>query len=248
MAIDANVDPMAYLEEAINRPKSTGGDFTPFFFAIKDGEKALIRPLLNMPQYVRVYKHEYYDNATKTWKFRNLCAADQDLDCQCCLDVEAMPEGDKEQKKAKRAARRSERMILPVYLHTVVNIKTGAVVTYTQDDKEIPVSGPRLLEMKPESSDILHDLLKSYQASESHDITKRDFKIERRGAGIDTKYDTTPKDVSPFTIEVPAEYLSKGSVFDLYSNACPPKIVGQDAAPAQSFSSSNGAVKTAPDF
>src|SRR6266700_8111468 len=202
---DPTIDPMAYLEEAKNRKNENTGDFTtrPFFFSIADGQKALIRPLLNLSQYVRVHKHEYYDNTSKKWLFGSQCDKDLGQECQTCLDVEAFieafPDGTtKEEKKAKRRtyqARASERFVLPAYLHMVVEVKSNQKLTYTdQENVEHEVSGPRLLEMKPQSSPILDTLLTTYRASESHDISKRDFKIERKGTSIETEYTIEPKD------------------------------------------------------
>jgi len=105
---DPTTDPMAYLVEAgTPPPKQEFTDFKPFFFAIGNDEKALVRPLLNLitdgqVQLVEAYKHEYWDNVTKKWLFRNLCAKNEgiELECQSCLDVEAMPDGTKEAKDA----------------------------------------------------------------------------------------------------------------------------------------------------
>ena len=40
------VDPMAELEALTNEETTKTGTFAPFFFSIKDNQKALIRPLL----------------------------------------------------------------------------------------------------------------------------------------------------------------------------------------------------------
>jgi len=250
---DPTVDPMAYLEEAKNRKNENTGDFTarPFFFSIADGQKALIRPLLNLNAYVRVHKHEYYDNTSKKWLFRSQCAKDLGQECQTCIDVEALPEDTKEEKKIKRQARASERFVLPAYLHAVVEVKSNKKVTYTDmEQQEHDVSGPRLLEMKPQTSPILDKLLTTYQASESHDISKRDFKIERAGVGIETVYTVEPKDPSTFDPafhDIPVEYLDRDLVFSIYSDACPPRIVGAEPLVAQP-KSTNGAIRDIPQF
>ncbi len=254
MAVTDVNDPMAYLEEAKNRKNENTGDFTsrPFFFSIADGQKALIRPLLNLREYVRVHKHEYYDNTSKKWLFRSQCAKDLGQECQTCLDVEALPEETKEEKKIKRQARASERFVLPAYLHAVVEVKSNKKVTYTDmENVEHDVSGPRLLEMKPQTSPILDKLLTTYQASESHDISKRDFKIERAGVGIETVYTVEPKDPSSFdptSHDIPAEYLDRDLVFSIYSDACPPRIVGIIEPAVSQSKATNGAIRNAPDF
>jgi len=115
------------------------------------------------------------------------------------------------------------------------------------------------MEMKPAYSPIFHDLSQAYQASESHDITRRDFTIERtQGSDGFPKYTTTPRDLSAFTPaehDIPVGYLSKDGVFNLYQEACPPRIVGESnndpftttALPGDK-QATNGAIKNAPDF
>lgn len=239
-------DPMAILEEEMNRKSDTSG-FKPFFFMLKDGEKALVRPLLNMNQYALINKHEYFDNAKKQYVARAICAADVELDCQLCLDAE-------QNKKLKA----DTRFILPVYVFSVKEVKTGKEVTYTKDDKEVAVSGVRLLEMKRTSS-ILRDLVAAYNESDEHDITLNDFVISRQnidGDPLKTKYTVTPKAPKPavFPEDIPDAYRDTEQVKFLFAEACEPVCVGDDgdpfakeepAAPAQS---TKGTVKNAPDF
>jgi hypothetical protein len=243
MAIDAR---MAILEEEMNKAPNSSG-FKPFFFMLKDGEKALIRPLLNMSQYALVHKHEYYDNTTKKYEARAVCAADMELECQLCLDAE-------QNKKLKADAR----FVLPIYVLAVVNVKTGAQVTYTnQDGQELSVSGVRLLEMKRTSS-ILRDLVAFYNESDEHDITGNDFVIRREnvdGDPLKTKYTVTPKAPKPavFPEDIPAVYRDTEQVRLLFVDACPPVVVGDDEKPepvvaAPAKPATNGKVKSAPDF
>ena len=248
---DPTVDPMAYLKEAMNRKPESTGEFTarPFFFAIEENEKALIRPLLNLIHYVRVTKHEAFDNTVGKYIFRSQCAKDLGQECQACLDVEAMPESTKEEKKLKNQARASERFVLPVYLHAIKNVITGKQSTYTnQDGQELPKSGPRLLEMKPQYSEILSVLTTTF--SIGGDITIRDFTIEQQGVKLNKKYITEPRPepsaFTPASHDIPETYLDRDLVFSIYSDACPPRIVG-DAQTSQP-KATNGAIKNAPDF
>ncbi len=249
---DPTVDPMTYLKEAMNRKPESTGDFTarPFFFAIEENEKALIRPLLNLIHYVRVTKHEAFDNTVGKYIFRCQCAKDLGQECQACLDVEAMPEGTKEEKKLKNQARASERFVLPIYLHAIKNVITGKQSMYTnQDNQELPKSGPRLLEMKPQYSEILSVLTTTF--SIGGDITIRDFTIEQQGVKLNKKYITEPRpEPSPFdpaSHDIPLEYIDRDLVFSIYSDACPPRIVGAEPVVAQP-KATNGAIKNAPDF
>lgn len=244
MAINTPVDPMSVLDEEMNKqPENTG--FKPFFFSIAKDEKALVRPLLNMNQYVMVNKHEAWNQAAGKFDVRAICAADLDLDCQHCVD--AVTTGNKKLKADKR-------FILSVYVHAVINVKTGQQVTYTdQEGKEHPVSGPRLLEMK-RSSSLLRDLVAAYNESDEHDITAQDFVIRREGEKLETKYTVTPKAPKPFTETVDAAYRDREAVLRMFAEACEPLIVGNDDPFAADLplvstpAKSTGKVNNAPDF
>ena len=87
MVINTPIDPrMGELETLMNE-ESKSSNFAPFFFSIKDGEKALIRPLLNMNAYLKVQKHEIYNPGTNKFDVKAVCAADLHLECQHCADA-----------------------------------------------------------------------------------------------------------------------------------------------------------------
>jgi len=236
MAINTPQDPMALLEEEMNKAPESG--LKPFFFSIKSGEKALIRPLMNMNEYVLVNKHELFDNGSKKFVARAICAKDLELECQYCLDAA---------NNKKLTA--DKRFILPIYVHAVVNVETGLPVTYKdQDGNEQEVKGVRLLEMK-RSSSILKDLVGAYNESDTHNITENDFVIRRKGEALETEYTVTPKAPSKFTISPDPRYLDRNEIVFLFSEACEPKIVGSDEKPAAtSAQASNGKVRNVPDF
>lgn len=243
MAINTPADPMALLDEEMNKASETRS-FKPFFFSIAKDEKALIRPLLNMPQYLLVNKHEFYNPGTNKFEVRAICARDVELECQHCIDA---------QTNKKLSA--DKRFVLPIYVHAVINTKTGEQSIYeTQDGEKLPVKGPRLLEMK-RSSSILRDLVAAYNESDEHDITGNDFVIRREGEKLETKYTVTMKAPKPFEAEVDAQWKNRDSVLMLFAEACEPKVVGNDEPfqPAPDFPAdvparSNGKVKSVPDF
>jgi hypothetical protein len=241
MAIDTR-DAMAILNEEMNKADEKGSGLAPFFFSIKDGEKALIRPLLNMSQYVMANKHEIFNNQTKKYDVKAVCAGDLQLACQHCLDA-----------TSNKKLASSKRFILPVYVHAVIDTKTGKYVTYTdQEGLEHNVSGVRLLEMK-RSSSILRDLVAAYNEDDEHDITTNDFVIQRLGDALETKYTVTPKKPTKFEADVPAWVSDRDQVLFQYADACPFKLVNDesDVPPALQSSkpaSNGGKVKNAPDF
>lgn len=251
MAINTPADPMAFLNEEMNKePEKT--NFKPFFFALNDGEKALVSVLLNLPDYVLVDKHETWNNTTKKYDARAICAADLDLDCQYCIDA-------KDNKKLQS----SNRWVLPVYVHEVwklVDAKQNAYERVTYKDQEgntHPVQGFRLLEMKRTSS-ILKSINDEYNDHDLHDIRMLSFVIRREnidGDVLQTQYRVSSKVARPIPEEVPDVWRNKESVFQLYAEACPPVVVGSDDPfvnavdfPSDIPAKSNGKVKSAPDF
>lgn len=241
-------DPMAFLNEQITKGQEKGsGTFKPTFFMLKDGEKALIRPLANLNAFIPVNMHEKFNQASPKDSIKAVCAIDYDLECQYCQDAK----GDKKLTSTIR-------FVIPVYVHRILRKKVDdkgrfildkgspiwETVTYKNtQDEEIAVSGVRLLEMKRTSS-ILLDLNALY--GEEGDITKGDIVIERKGAGLDTKYTTLVKSPSPFKTEI-EEKLDRQSVLAWLADACPFMIAQDDSTPALTPASANGRGKTAID-
>lgn len=220
MAVDLN-DPMAVLEDEMTRAQAQTGGFAPFFFSIKDGERALIRPLLNINQYVMLRFHEKFNQATKKYDVSAVCAADFGHDCQHCKDAQG---GDKKLNAQKR-------FYLPIYIHSALKKDPAgqkwAQLTYTdQEGNEQQVKGVRILEMKASSS-ILADLVAAYNTADSHDITLYDFVIARKGSGLDTEYTTTLSPNAPRALPDDLPKISRDRIKSDVEFARPMKAVGQ---------------------
>lgn len=245
-----NLGTMEELEALVNTEDAKSGVFTPFFFSLKDGQKALVRPLLNMTQYVRVDKHELYNPATNSFDVKAVCASSLQLpDCSYCAQV-----------AHNKKLMASPRVVLPVYVHAVLDVKTGAPITYKKknDDgteQELPVKGVRLLEMK-RSSSILRDLIANYNEDDNHDITCFDFVVTRKnidGDKLQTTYTVIAKRPRDIPDDIPADYRDRDRVLLMYAEACPWQLVEGSTAQAAPVapvvsSSTQGKVKNAPDF
>ncbi len=225
MVVDLN-DPMAVLDEEMQRAQEKSGGFAPFFFSIKDGEKALVRPLLNMRDYVMLRFHEKFNSATKKYDVSAVCAADFNQECQVCLDAQA---GDKKLNASKR-------FYLPIYIHSALKqdptSNKWAPLTYTDaEGNEQPVKGVRILEMKASSS-ILADLVAAYNTADSHNITLYDFVIARKGSGLDTEYTTTLSPNAPRALPDDLPKQRREQIKSDVEIARPMKVVGGAVAPA----------------
>jgi len=232
MVVDLN-DPMAVLDEEMQRAQAQTGGFAPFFFSIKDGEKALVRPLLNMREYVMLNFHELYNPATKKYEVSAVCAVSFDRECQHCVDAVNHPD-----KKLGKKLSAHRRFYLPIYIHSALKkdsvTQKWAPLTYTdQDGNEQDVKGVRILEMKASSS-ILASLVASYNEAEGHDITKFDFRIERKGTGTDTEYTTTLSPNAPRALPDDLKSQRREQIKSDVEIARPMKVVGGAPVVAQS--------------
>lgn len=260
MAINTVVDPMAELETLVNSEDAKGNSFAPIFFSIKDNQKALIRPLLNLNQYVRVEKHEIWNPATKKFEVKSVCAASLQLE-GCVHCAKAAQAKSKDEKKLIS----SPRIVLPIFVHAVIDVHDGHYITYAKvhedgSNEEIPISGVRLLEMK-KSSSILADLIRSYNGNDDsdvkslHDITTLDYVIRREGEQTETRYVVTPKRPRnlPATSVIPDWAHDRDLVLLKYADACPFELVESDVKLDTSAFDKKPAVaagkpKSIPDF
>lgn len=166
------------VEAAKNRQK--GGNGTVFFFKVGDGERAIVRPLLNLNQCARVWKHEQYNVAANKYEVSALCTRSLDGDpdgaeCQHCKDGLAM----------------TRYYILPVYLYGIQD-KDGNKLTYQdkQNNETRPQSGLRFIQMKG-TSPLLAALREEYADLEAGDsFIKHDVSIKCTYLGGDRKKQT----------------------------------------------------------
>src|SRR6266487_5219905 len=160
---------------------------------LKDGERALVRPLYNMDAVIVRPMHDKFKNTDVSLSSRTvdgravaapisaLCAAHDGKPCLLC----AQP------KDAKLESRFE--CFVPVYLYGIKDMVNKAI-TYTDPDGNTKsVKGFRMLRCK-QGSEILNQLMSTFKdADYGRDVTMCDFKLERHGAGMDTKYVCSPK-------------------------------------------------------
>jgi hypothetical protein len=174
--------------------------FDNFFFFLKEDEKAVVHPLLNVPQMTltEIQYHEKFDHVAGKMVADCVCAASVGRVCKLCKEAEFTHD-----KKLKASAR----LFLPVYVHGVYKTGiTGEVVAVTAKDDdgiERKVQGVRMLKLKLGSA-ILDSLKEFYYDSEDRSILTSDFVITRRGSGLDTSYKLTSRKLSPITEKLPA--------------------------------------------
>ena len=164
--------------------KEANKTFDGFFLFFKEDERAIVHPLLNIPQatLTEIPYHEKFDRATNKMVADNVCSQAFGGKCRFCELAEA---GDKKMKAQPR-------LFLPVYVHGVwkpdVTGSSLTAVTFKDEaGKEQAIKGVRMLKLNPNGE--IWDALKfEYYEDEFHNIQAFDFTILRTGTGLDTKY------------------------------------------------------------
>lgn len=163
---------------------------------LADGQRALVRPLYNMDALQGLVRpmHDKYKNTDVSLSSRknqygemvaapiaNLCATHDGKPCVFCVNA-------KENKLEAWAE-----CFVPVYLYGIKDASDNPV-TYTDPEGNVkPVKGFRMLRCK-QGSEILRQLMSVFKdADYGRDVTTCDFKIERHGVKLDTKYVCSPK-------------------------------------------------------
>lgn len=225
-------DVLAMMDSETERAAKVSSGGVPTFLWMKGNAKALVRPLVDLGLATVMKMHSRYNQANPQQSINAVCAGQG---CQHCVTVASAARDDKEARKLTA----NVSFMLPVYLYALKqkNAKTGIWedMTYTDPDNVAhPVSGFRVLELI--SFGAINDVfqfLRTYRAeNEPHDISVRDFAIERieQGAKPTITYVTIPKDARPMSEQVRVAIPAPGKVYELVAAARPPVLAGSLAA------------------
>lgn len=223
------------MEEETQRATQKTGAFKPTFLLLKDGQKAMIRPLFNLDGVVVMRMHNKYNQGDVKQSINAVCAAEMGQSCVYCADAE-------NDKKLRSAVS----FLLPVWVHRIAQKdETGkwADLTYQdQDGKQQPVYGLRVLELKAFGtiSAVFQTLRSLHTEDEQHDVTRMDLIIERKGAGQQTSYVVLPKAPSSMHPLAKDARPTVDTVREMVLAACPSKVSG--AAANGTNGHSNGTV------
>lgn len=230
------IDVIAEMEAEQKRAAARSSGSNVSWFMLKDGEKSLIRCLLNLSQAAIILKHDFYNPATRKFEVNALCARSLDLDEEQCAHCIAA--------RGNKKLLAQKYFILPVYVYGVKNSSGQAVVYTDSEGNEKAVQGLKYLQLKA-SSDILAVLLAMYR--DGTNLTGLDLKISRTGASTDTKYTVLPQSPSPFAVaDVPVQNVE--DIITRIADLNPPAIAGGLPTPPPAVSSAAPAKAVVPDF
>ncbi|HET8913947.1 MAG TPA: hypothetical protein VFN23_20910 [Ktedonobacteraceae bacterium] len=238
MAVE--LDMIAEMEAEIERASQKSNTGNVFFFKIEDGQKALVRFLLDLKQAAKIKKHDYYNQTTGKYEVSALCAESAELSVEQCLHC-------------KNAANNKKLtattfFLIPAYVYGIKDAQNKPVVWKDQEGKEQPIQGIRYFQLKP-TSPLLIALLANYR--EGGPLPDRDMLISRtdpNGNKLKATYTIIARAPSRFTapadVEIPEQSADLMIQFMLEKN--PPQLIGDEFStpPVQTA----GKVSTVPDF
>lgn len=212
-----SIDVLAAINQELTRaslPKASG---KPTFLFLKEGQKALLRPLYNLNQALVIKKHnKWSENAD--YRVNAICAGEVNKSCFHC-----------ERAKDDKKLSANITFYLPVYVYSVTDTKTGNQITYkekTEDGKEVekPVTGIRVLELTSFGTigAVLKFFNSFYKDDESHTIIGRDFTIEQVGSGQKKSFVCIPKDPKPMSQQMKALIPTPERLRERILEALPP--------------------------
>lgn len=271
MAVNLEHDVFAEMDEEIKeaKAKAASGTSNVFFFKLKDGEKALVRFLFDLRHALTVWKHEYYNNSTKTWEMSALCTQTHGIDlptelCQHCQTAQRkLAEATtKDERKAAERMQAIKFYLYPVFVYGIKNKETGKDVTYKdKEGKEHPIIGVRYLQLKV-TQPLMVSLRENYRELELGDsFLNHDITISltcTNGDILKPVYTVMLRAPSKFAppegVEVPEQ--THEDLFERLHDLWKPALIDQpdndpfaDAPPAQSNGNgAKGKVSNVPDF
>jgi len=214
------VDTLAEIDAELKRSTTPRTTRKQVFLYLSVDQKALIRPIYNLNSVVSMMKHfKWNDNAD--YKVDAICAREIGEPCELCLAAQ-------EEKKLTA----SKTFFVPVYVYSVVSVKTGARLTYKDPNtkEQKPVVGFRVLELSAfgKISGVLTYFRSFLRDNPEHDITVCDFTIELSNSGTSNSYVVQPQPAKPMHPQIRAKAPALEAFRKVIIEARPPQIVQND--------------------
>lgn len=201
----------------------------PLFLFLKDGHKALIRPLSELKDAIVLRKHNRYSEDPNE-RINAICAREDGKDCIYC-------------QKAVNDKKLTAQMYfyLPVYVYGILNQATGQKLTFTKKDENgsetsEEISGIRLLELSAYGSagKILKSFREFMKEDDSPAITALDFTLTQVGSMQKKDFVLMPKmpKAMPEQVKETASALNLSEVRTRILEACPPVTAEEGYHPA----------------
>lgn len=181
------INTLDLMDEELQRASAPKTSNKPLFLFLKEGHKAVIRPLFDLKDAIVLKKHNRWsENANH--RVNAVCASENEKPCAYC-----------QQMADDKSYTPKLHFYLPVYVLGVVDDK-GEKITYEEKGENgekatKPVQGIRLLEMS--ASGTIGQVLKAFREfmkeEDNPPITGCDFTLTQSGSGTKKTYVLMPK-------------------------------------------------------
>ncbi len=210
-------DVLAMIEDQMARPVvRTCGQRRQLFLYLKEQQRALIRPLLNLDAATAFALHNRYQPDIKR-KIYVVCAREINKSCYYCQD----------DMKGELLCNAEVSFMLPVFVYSLIDTRSGRRIMYhDQDGQEQPVSGLRLLELT--AFGVVRDILATFSAfiHAGGNISNCDWTLEQFVGSHGKCIVTKPMPLKPLSPQLEALIPSEDLVRKCVLEFAPPIIKG----------------------
>lgn len=202
-------DVLAMIEDQMTRPVvRTCGQRRQLFLYLKEQQRALIRPLLNLDAATAFALHNRYHPEIKR-KIYVVCAREVNKPCHYCQGSE----------KGEQICDAEVSFMLPIFVYSLLDTRSGRRIMYRdQDGLDYPVSGLRLLELTAFGA--VRDILATFSTfvHAGGDISGCDWTLEQFVSSQGKYIVTTPLPLKPLGPQlealIPPEDVVRKSVLE----------------------------------
>ncbi len=202
-------DVLAMIEDQMARPVVRScGQRRQLFLYLKERQKTLIRPLLNLDAATAFAIHNRYHPDIKR-KIYVACAREINKPCHYCQGG----------GKGESVCNAEVSFMLPVFVYSLIDTRSGRLIMYRdQDGLDQPVSGLRLLELTAFGA--VRDVLATFSTyvSAGGDISDCDWTLEQFVDSSGKFIVTKPRSLKPLSPElsmlVPSEDLVRKCILE----------------------------------
>jgi hypothetical protein len=202
-------DVLAMIEDQMARPVVRScGQRRQLFLYLKEQQKTLIRPLLNLDTVTAFAIHNRYHPDIKR-KIYVVCAREVNKPCYYCQGS----------GRGEQMCDAEVSFMLPVFVYSLIDTRSGRQIMYRdQDGRDQPVSGLRLLELTAFGA--VRDILATFSAFvyAGGDISDCDWTLEQFVGPQGKLIVTKPKPLKPLSAQlkalIPSEDLVRKCVLE----------------------------------
>jgi len=198
----------------------------PVFLFLKEGQKALVRPLYNLDQVIVLQKHNKFAPDAEN-RVNAVCAAEIGKQCAYCQRAV-----DDKKLNAHTV------FYLPIYVYKVIDTHTGQTMTYktVEDGSEVEkqIAGYRVLELTSfGTAGMILKAFRSYMRDPDSggSITGCDFTIEQVGSWQSKAFVVMPKTPTALASQIQAAIPGPDLVRERILEALSPAVVESRSTP-----------------